>query len=93
MSTKSNLWRAVICLRTFSASSSHRRRPAEHGANIKNLLGILFVLFGELLLLLPALIEAAERHSRRAAGSDLSHAARAAEPASFPAWSHACAWG
>merc|ERR1719515_311916 len=35
---------------------------------VEGLLDFLLLLFGELLLLLPALIEAAERHSRRAAG-------------------------
>merc|ERR1719387_78155 len=35
---------------------------------VEGLLDLLLLLFGELLLLLPALVEAAERHSRRAAG-------------------------
>merc|ERR1719498_351423 len=65
-----------LVLLRFETQSAHRHlqllgidgAAAVRVEEVESLLDFLLLLFSELLLLLPALVEAAERHSRRAAG-------------------------
>merc|ERR1719217_1795801 len=67
-----------LLLLRFETQSAHRNfellgvdgATAVGVEEVEGLLDLLLLLLSELLLLLPALVEAAERHSRRAAGHE-----------------------